>query len=287
MLDMVRAGHALYVRKRQESELEETKPTIKRVQTWTRSANSHTSSGRRSWRQSLSRNPHDVVDLEVDQILEDKLGSWGQNLFPGADEWRRVAEHDRACVQPLPVRVLCWGLLAVKSGYLLSCIVLYFATNADGWLLSFTLASTTIHACGNGLSAKHNLMLNLTSSVAVALVAVCRHPGAAGHNIPRIIMYLVSTHIGTICARLEDHWARSRWIMEAVMKQELERLRQSLEDLLPQNLIELVLGTTDASLPLTKVVCLCVFEHANTALASCPCASPERQWARLCMLGFA
>ena len=71
------------------------------------------------------------------------------------------------------------------------------------------------------------------------------------------------------------------------MKQELERLRQSLEDLLPQNLIELVLGTTDASLPLTKVVCLCVFEHANAALASCPCASPERQWARLCMLGFA
>ena len=222
------------MRKRQQCELEETKPAIKRVQTWTRSANSHTSSGRRSWRQSLSRDPHDVVDLEVDQILEDKLGSWGQNLFPDGDNWRRMAERDRDCVQPLPLRVLCWGLLAVKGGYLLSCIGLYFATNADGWLLSFTLALTTIHACGNGLSAKQNVILNLTSSVAIALVAVFRHLGAAGHNIPRIIMYLVYTHIGTICARLEDHWARSRWIMEAVMKQELERLRQSLEDLLPQ-----------------------------------------------------
>ena len=148
--------------------------------------------------------------------------------------------------------VLVVLLIALKVCHVVTAIGLFFATNADGWCLSFTLYSQAIHAFGNGLTVKQNTLFILPILVLVCSFTLATSKVPVFSIILRLIVHVIVALLCAASARIEQRLSQSRFIFECLVVDELERMKATLEDLVPKELLDMVVSASEVSLPMTK-----------------------------------
>jgi len=171
-------------------------------------------------------------------------------------------------------------LVALKACYVGVSVALYFVTNADGWCLNFVLYASAIHAFGNGISAKHNNLFDLTAFTLVSGMQLATTTSPLQSVLMRLLVHVVLSLLCAASARIEQRLSLSRYLSERLVAHEYDRMWEALLDLVPASMVSTVLSADQ--LPVTTSVrrraVLLQMDLCNyTALAS---SIPSDQLAR-------